>query len=187
MIATGTTRTAARSIPIERARTSLPEKTTAHPKDSPHLPPASCMMSPVPSTPDASSIAIVPRREVPRCRGIAPLRLESVADVDALSGQSREMRHRGLVLYAHENEPVKPQAVALLPKRIDLALRDVKKRFRRVVQAMELSEGILERVTFVDSLKASFGGAQAGGVHAPVTISNRRKRCSRESRHSSRG
>lgn len=71
--------------------------------------------------------------------GSPPLRLESVADVDALSGQSREMRHRGLVLYAHENEPVKPQALALLPKRIDLVLQDVKKSFRRVVKEMELS------------------------------------------------
>ncbi|OPY11293.1 MAG: hypothetical protein A4E69_02942 [Syntrophus sp. PtaB.Bin138] len=95
-------------------------------------------------------------------RNRPPFRLESAADVNALYGQSLEMRHRWLVLYAHENVPVKPQALALLPERIDLVLQDVKKRFRRVVQEMELSGGIPELVTFVDGLKASFGEALAG-------------------------
>lgn len=66
-------------------------------------------------------------------------RLEGVADADALQGQSREMRHRWLVLYAHENAPVAPQDLARLPGRIDLVLQDVKTRFRRVMQEMELS------------------------------------------------
>jgi hypothetical protein len=95
-------------------------------------------------------------------RNRPPYRLESIADVNALYGQSQEMRHRWFLLYANENVPVKPQALSMLPERIDLVLQDVKKRFRRVVQDMDLSGGIPELVTFVDALKSSFGEALAG-------------------------
>jgi hypothetical protein len=101
-------------------------------------------------------------RELPMSRNRPPYRLESFADVNALYGQSQEMRHRWFLLYANENVPVKPQALSMLPERIDLVLQDVKKRFRRVVQDMELSGGIPDLVTFVDALKTSFGEALAG-------------------------
>jgi len=176
-------------LPRLNARPSLPEKTTARPKDAPPITRPlliGCRRSryrqthnPFPSTPGERFHDVA---ESP-----LPFRLESVADADALYGQSRKMRHRWLVLCAHENVPVKPQALARLPGRIDLVLQDVKKRFRRVMQEMELSEGIPELVTFVDGLKASCGKAAGGSSHAPVTTSNRRRRCSRESRHSSRG
>jgi len=101
-------------------------------------------------------------RKLPMSRNRPPYCLESVADVNALYGQSQEMRHRWLVLYANENIPIKPQALSALPKCINLNLQDVKKRYRRVVQKLDLSGGIPGLATFTSSLKAVFKEALAG-------------------------
>jgi len=95
-------------------------------------------------------------------RNRPPYRLESFADADALYGKSQEMRHRWLLLYAKENVPVKPRALAMLPECIEFAVQNVKRRFRREIQELDLPGGIPELAAFADGLKASVIAATDG-------------------------